>query len=136
MKLFVLGCLSAFLAALLGACAQQIHNISEAPVPPAPDGGILSKQDVKDAIISAATFKRWYARELDDDTGEAKITVRGRHNATIHIDYSESRYSITLVSSSGLDERDGTIHRNYNKWIILLDREIRQRLIPARLRQR
>ena len=127
LKLPVLGCL---LVLLLGACSTQrpIHNINGSPVPSGASGGTPSMMDVKDTIIEAAEYKRWRISERDDDTLEANITVRGRHQATISIDYSESSYSISLVRSEGLDERDGRIHRNYNKWVILLDREIQKRL--------
>lgn len=62
--------------------------------------------------------------------GEARIKcsilVRGRHYAEVLIPYSSSAYSIHYSDSRVLDydEKDQSIHRNYNKWVILLSQEI------------
>ena len=116
-------------AALLQAgCStqQRIHNVQGSAIP---GGRALSMQAVNKAITEAARFKRWRVSNVDDDTVEARITVRGRHKATVHIDYSTTSYDITLVNSTGLDQKRGRIHRNYNKWVILLDQEIQDRLL-------
>ncbi|KAA1190498.1 hypothetical protein F0M18_11835 [Pseudohalioglobus sediminis] len=125
--------LISILFSLLSACSTQqpIHNVQDSLVPPKHDGTLLTKQEVNQAIVKAATFKRWKASNLDEDTVQAKITVRGRHHATVFIDYSELSYNITLQSSDGLDEKNGKIHRNYNKWIILLDEQIQAELLEA-----
>jgi len=118
---------------LLSACSTQkpIHNVQDSLVPPKSDGTLFTKEEVNRAIVDAATFKRWKVTNLDEDTVQAKISVRGRHHATVFIDYSELSYSITLRNSDGLDEKNGKIHRNYNKWVILLDEQIQAVLIEA-----
>jgi len=42
----------------------------------------------------------------------------------VDIPYSPSSYSITYRASTGLNEKDGNIHRNYNGWIQNLTRGI------------
>jgi len=113
------------------ACSTQqpIHSISASPVPLRINGSILTQDEVKKAIFSAAKIKGWTPTSIDDDTVEAQITVRQRHKATIDINYSDRSYSFTLKNSEDLDQKAGMIHRNYNKWIILLDQQIQAELL-------
>lgn len=121
------------LSALLLLCAcglqQPIHNVAASPVPLKRDGSMLTLEEVKSAIFAAAIAKGWKPKLLDADTVEAAITVRGRHSATVVIKFSQRSYGITLKSSDGLDESAGKIHRNYNKWVILLDQMIQEQLL-------
>ena len=95
------------------------------------NGSALTMKEVEKAIFSAAIVKGWKPTNLDADTVEAAITVRGRHSATVDINYSRQSYDIVLKSSDGLDESAGKIHKNYNKWIILLDQTIQAELQQA-----
>jgi hypothetical protein len=115
----------------LSACSTQqpIHNISTSPIPLRTNGSMLTVEEVKKAIFAAANFKGWTPTSIDDDTVGAEITVRNRHSATVDINYSDRNYNITLKSSVGLDERTGMIHRNYNKWVMLLDQQIQTELL-------
>ena len=127
--------ISIFLIALFLICAcstqQPIHNIAASPVPLMRNGSMLSMEEVESAIWAAAITKGWKPTNLDADTVEAAITVRGRHSATVDIKYSQRSYDITLKGSNGLDESAGMIHQNYNKWIILLDQMIQAELLIA-----
>jgi len=120
-----------FLIAALTGCAtsQPIYNVVASPVPAGPDGQQPAIEEVNKAIFRAATYKRWKPSNLDEDTVQAEITVRNRHEARVTIDYSRQNYSITLVKSFGLDEKNGKIHRNYNKWVQLLDQQIQLELV-------
>ena len=51
-------------------------------------------------------------------------TVRGQYHAEIDIPYSADHYRIQYRDSSGLDYKDGKIHKNYIRWVRLLDRDI------------
>lgn len=127
------GCAILVASLLAAACSTQhpIYNIAQSPIPALRDGSRPSMQDVNKAITEAAIYKRWRVENLDEDTVRASITVRARHHATIDIDYSQTGYSITLVKSEGLDQRGGRIHRNYNKWVHLLDQQIQSRLLTT-----
>jgi hypothetical protein len=62
-------------------------------------------------------------RDIDDEHIEATVHVR-KHTAVVDILYSPSQYRIMYKSSDAL-LYDGTqIHRNYNKWVELLERRI------------
>lgn len=60
----------------------------------------------------------------------ASLSVRAKHFAEVEISYNEKTYSIKYKSSKDLDfnEQKQTIHRNYNKWVILLSETINREL--------
>jgi uncharacterized protein YcfL len=123
-------CLFSLLLGILVGCATShpIYNVVDSPVPAGLNGELPSTEEVKMAIVKAATFKRWQPTSVDEDTIEASIAVRNRHQAKVAIDYTRFSYSITLIESVGLDEKNGMIHRNYNKWVHLLDQQIQTEL--------
>lgn len=111
---------------LMAGCAnfQPILNI---------DNQVSQKktiEEVKNAILVAGTLKRWTMTELEPGRIDGKITVRNKHSAHIEIRYSATQYSLHYVDSQGLDaDGSGKIHRNYNKWITLLDQTIQVELL-------
>jgi hypothetical protein len=114
---------------LLGCVrTMPIYNVSNAPVVVA--SGNATSGEVRSAVIEALNTKGWLIRQ--DDPGQilAGINVRS-HQADIAIDYSATQYSITYQSSENLLYNGTDIHRNYNKWIMLLEREINQNLGAA-----
>jgi hypothetical protein len=50
--------------------------------------------------------------------------VRGRHRAEVEIRYTSFQYTIEYVSSQLLLAKQGTIHKNYNRWVESLDSQI------------
>ena len=118
----------------LGACStlQPIYNVESASVPTNQDGTPLAATDIAHAIHQAASYKRWDTKDISDGLIQASIVVRSRHEATVDIPYDSRHYSIRLKRTSGLDQKNGKIHRNYNKWIIHLKQEISSRLNQVR----
>jgi hypothetical protein len=112
------------------ACStlQPIYNVESASVPANRDGTPIATTDVARAIHSAASHKGWTAKDITGTQIQASIVVRGRHEATVDISFDSEHYSIQLKRTNGLDQSNGKIHRNYNKWIILLSEEIASRL--------
>lgn len=111
-------------AMAVGCTTKPVENIDQS-LPP--DSNRTSVQ-VQAAIRDALEEQKW---EVQQDSGNviyAAITVRERHHAEISIPYSSQQYSIKLRSSRGLDEKDGQIHRNYNKWVAILNNKILQNL--------
>lgn len=92
----------------------------------------LSKEEVKQNIIDAATLRGWTVKTINDSTLQANILVRNKHSITVNIPYTTSSYSIEYVSSSNLDAKSGTIHPNYNKWVYLLSEDINRHLAAAK----
>jgi hypothetical protein len=124
--------LIALLVLLCIACStnQPIHNITNHNIPQRGDAQ-LSSQEISQAIKDACVYKRWQPKQLEPGVIQAEITVRGRHTAVILISYDTDSYSIDYERSTGLDHRGNEIHRNYNKWVILLDEQISDRLEQA-----
>jgi hypothetical protein len=91
----------------------------------------LSAQQVQAAVVTAMGRRGWIVEEYSAGGVLARIDVRGTHTAKVKIPYDSQQYAIRYADSSGLNHGDGVIHRNYNKWVILLDREIQRELIRA-----
>lgn len=121
---------SALLAVFLTGCAttQPINNIAETSVPRLVTA---SQNQVGKAITSAVYARGW--RVIKDEPGliEASINVR-THRADVSIPYSAKGYSIEYKNSVNLDQSGNMIHRNYNKWVTLLDRQIQQELLDIK----
>lgn len=113
-------------AMAVSACKTTvpINNVSNAEVVGKP-----SLSQIKESIVEALKYKRWVPVSVEDKQITAEIWVRS-HYAKISIDYDNESYSINYIESNNLDFDAGKnqIHRNYNKWIILLDQEIRMNI--------
>jgi hypothetical protein len=87
--------------------------------------------DIATAIKSALIEREWTIQREEGGVIEAKLFVRS-HTAEIRIPFDKEYVNIQYVSSTNLlyDEKKGVryIHRNYNKWIKLLERDITNRL--------
>jgi len=119
--LFVL--LSVF---ILAACkTTPVYNIDKSQVP----AGISAKQ-VEKNIVKALVQKGWQVKANADGVILAEIMVR-THTARIEVSFDESQYSINYVDSTNLkyNAQKNTIHKNYNNWIIYIDRLIQTGLI-------
>jgi hypothetical protein len=115
-----------FALALAGCNTMPIQNVSDAPVTSA-SGTPLSNEQVRGAILRAGST---LGRQMRDD-GPNKLMgtlqLRG-HMAVVEIPYTSRSYSVKYRSSTGLDEKDGNIHKNYNGWIQNLTRGINAQL--------
>ncbi len=107
--------------------SKPVMNVQNEYVPKTRDGEQLSVNDVERAILSATQRRGWSSRVVKPGLIEASISVR-THRATIEIRYSSNSYSINYKSSENLDYDDGSIHRNYNNWVINLSRTIQNEL--------
>jgi hypothetical protein len=88
-------------------------------------------EDIAKAIKIALIDRDWTIQREEKGVIEAKLFVRS-HTADIRIPFDKEYVHIQYVYSTQLlyDEKQGVryIHRNYNKWIKLLEREIANRL--------
>ncbi|MDO6527085.1 hypothetical protein [Motilimonas sp. 1_MG-2023] len=87
----------------------------------------LTLSQVETAIVRAGEYKKWTMKVVEPGLIQGDITVRS-HQASIDVRYSATRYSISLRNSVNLQQSGDQIHRNYNKWVTLLDREINKNL--------
>lgn len=110
------------------AIAAKVENLIDLHVPASIDGSSPSVEDVKKAILAGCKRKRWIPVVDEDGNITCSITVRSQHYAEVEIPYSAKNFSILYKSSRGLKYKEGSqkIHRNYNKWVILLSQAIQQ----------
>ncbi|GFM72335.1 hypothetical protein PSCICL_33270 [Pseudomonas cichorii] len=88
----------------------------------------FSNEQMSRAIVTALNDRQWTVQSIKPGMIKAAITVRGRHHAEIDIPYTPTSFEIDYRSSTGLDYKDGQIHRNYNRWINLLRERILKEL--------
>lgn len=113
---------------LIGSSAwagKPINNL-DGQVPPQLDGEPRGLEEVKTAVITACSKRGWMPVIVGPNDIEAEINVRDKHFAKVKIHFTPETYSIHYLDSKNLDydSADQTIHRNYNKWVILLGRSI------------
>ena len=84
----------------------------------------LSEKKIKQVIVAALQKREWTVQRLSPQLVQAEITVRNQFHAEIDIRYTRNSYAITYRDSRDLGYKDGKIHRNYNRWVSMLDRDI------------
>jgi hypothetical protein len=119
-----------FVASGAALAGTPIQDLIGQPVPTKTDGKKMKVALVQQGIMEAAVQRQWTARVVKPGSISASILVRGKHFAEVTIDYTDSDYSIKYVSSRDLDydEAKREIHKNYNKWVTLLNQQITLRL--------
>ena len=105
---------------------EPIYNIVNQPIPAASQK--LSRNDIAKAIIAGGARTGWQIGPNDDGSLTGKIDVRGKHHATVTITFSQTNYNLTLVSSTNLLQEGNLIHRNYNRWVRDLEKNIDNQL--------
>jgi hypothetical protein len=89
-----------------------------------PASAQVSEEKVKQAIVAALQKREWIVLRQSPQLVQAEITVRNQYYAAIDIHYTRNSYAITYRDSRDLGYKDGKIHRNYNRWVSMLDRDI------------
>jgi hypothetical protein len=119
------------LALLLVGCAgKPILNIEQRPIPVAAQQ--LPPDRIEAEIIAAAQSRKWQIQR--EGPGHLVATqTRSSYYATVDIVFDQKAYSITHRASSGMREKDGTIHKRYNLWVGNLQRDIDTNLVNATL---
>ena len=82
------------------------------------------RAQMQQAIVKTLVARQWTVQQITPNRVPAQITVRGQYHAEIDIPYSADHYRIQYRDSRGLDYKDGKIHKNYIRWVRLLDRDI------------
>lgn len=120
------------LAVTVAGCAreQPVYNVDNHQVPVVAQN--LPMRQIENTIILAGTDRGWTFTPAGPGHLVGHLD-RDHHTADVDLMYSPVAYSIHYVSSSNLlASADGTqIHRNYNKWIHLLEDDIDQELTKA-----
>jgi hypothetical protein len=127
----VLQALTLGLALFAAASCQNapIHTVENHPVPAAAQK--LSLAEMEQAIIQAGSSRGWRFERL----GQGSLRATQRHpngyDAVVDVTFNQTAYNIRLNSTTGLRQRDGTIHPHYNLWVRNLEKDIEDRLHAA-----
>ena len=78
-----------------------------------PANNQVSDEKMKTIIVNALQKRNWTVQRLSPQLVQAEINVRNQYYAAIDI-----------RDSRDLGYKDGKIHRNYNRWVSMLDRDI------------
>ncbi|MFK3972178.1 hypothetical protein ACI2KS_15775 [Pseudomonas sp. NPDC087358] len=89
------------------------------------------QEQVKQAILTTLVKRQWSVQRVGPDLVQAQITVRGQFHAEIDIPYTADHYQIRYRDSREMNYKDGKIHKNYNRWVRLLDKGILNELRDA-----
>jgi len=103
-----------------GCTSKPIFN----PQHDLPANAQVSTDKMKQTIVAALEKREWTVQRLSPQLIQAEITVRGQYHAEIDVRYTATHYAITYRDSRDLGYKDGKIHRNYNRWVSMLDRDI------------
>ncbi|PHM39834.1 lipoprotein [Xenorhabdus mauleonii] len=107
----------------LAGCARNMPILT-------PQTTIMSHNSlpsVKKAILEAGKKRKWVMTEVSPGVIDGFLKNRD-HDAQIRITYTNKNYVINYVGSHKLREKNGTIHRNYNRWVNNLDKDIQLNL--------
>jgi len=85
-------------------------------------------EKTQQAILTTLVKRKWEVQRVSPDLVQAQITVRGQYHAEIDIPYTADHYQIKYRDSRELNYKDGKIHKNYNRWVRLLDKGILREL--------
>ncbi len=105
---------------------EPVYNIDNATVATG-SGAKATVEQVRTAIVQAAAARQWTLNEVEPGHFVATVHVRS-HMAQVDIKYSTNNYSVNYKNSDNLLYDGADIHRNYNKWIKILQTEINRAL--------
>jgi predicted small lipoprotein YifL len=110
----------------LAGCArtapiEQVHSTVSA--------GHTAAQ-VKNAILKAGLQREWIMSETSPGVIKGRLQARD-HSAEVRIPYSATGYSIDYATSLNLRASGGKIHKNYNRWVRNLDKDIQLNLAAS-----
>lgn len=90
----------------------------------------LALDDYKRAIIRGGAKRGWVFEEAGPGHLIGKIAVRGKHFATVDVNFDTRKFSITYKSSQNLKYNPELqqIHENYNSWVANLQSDIQSEI--------
>ena len=94
------------------------------------DGNKHSMHAIETAIKKGAIKRGWSVKKVANAELEAKNNIRGKHLVVVSIPYNRNGYRIDYKDSQNMkyDASANTIHKNYNKWVSNLERDINYEL--------
>lgn len=115
--------IAAFLLLTGFGAGAPLYNVVSSPIPQNPDATMAN---IQKAIIRAGLTLGWQVVAKEPGKLEAVLLLR-THRAVVDITHDTKVFSITYKDSTNINynERDKTVHSNYNGWIQNLEKGIR-----------
>lgn len=115
---------------------QPVYNVENAAygLSAAGQPRNLNMRQIEQAIVKAGANRGWVMERQSVGHVVGGLVVRGKHSATVDIYYDREAFSIVRKETQGLeyDPAADTIHKAYNKWVRILEQEIREEIQIAR----
>lgn len=130
-KFFKRGLFTVFACLLLSGCfgrVQPLYNVVSKPIPAASQA--LSMKEIGNVIELAAMGRDWLINKKQEGVYELTQTKK-THVAVVQVNYDQKTFSIKYKDSSDLLYNGTNIHRNYNRWVQYLERDIQMGLQQA-----
>ena len=115
---------TSLLVLLAGCRATPVLNIENAPIEIEKKH---SSKDIKKAIVRAGVGLGWQMKTKKSGHIVGTLYLR-KHVAVINVMYTKKSYSITYKHSENLNYDGTNIHKNYNSWVVNLNRQIQAQL--------
>ncbi len=116
---------TSLLVILAGCRSNPVLNIENAPIE---ISAKHSANDIKKSIIRAGVGLGWNMKVQKAGHIVATLYLR-KHIAVVDVTYTKNSYSLTYKDSTELNYDGTNIHKNYNSWIINLNRQIQAQLL-------
>jgi hypothetical protein len=110
----------------VGCAPTPVVNVTDAPVVVNKPGVTLD--EVGKAIVRAGATIGFQMIMNRPGLITGTYSPRGDFTAVVEVKYSTQKYSINYKDSQGLNYDGTNIHRNYNNWVLNLDRNIKTQL--------
>lgn len=119
----------AFVAGVLVGCANQpIYDVQNHPIPATAQKMPLER--IETVIIQAGQSRNWKFQRAG--TGHlVGVQTDPKFSATVDVYFDQNSYRIIKKSTTGMKEKDGTVHPHYNFWVRNLEHDIETYLVNA-----
>lgn len=87
----------------------------------------LSSEQVKQCIVRVAVRRYWSVIKQEPGLVQIKY-VTTEHVVVLNVFYSADHYKLEVDDETTLLYEDGRVHRNLNRWLKRLDRDIAKRI--------
>jgi hypothetical protein len=112
----------ALVVSVLTGCGNApIYNVTNHSMPQTAQN--LTQQEIDAIVIKEATERGWKLEPLGPGHMKGVLDIRS-HRAVVDIRADKSSLNIKYLESTNLNERNGIIDRNYNRWVVNLERDI------------
>jgi hypothetical protein len=127
MKKLVKWCAAVAVVGALAGCVSRTAPIETVQSPVATGH---TEAQVRNAILKAGLNRQWIMTDAGPGVIKGRQQARD-HTANVLIQYSANSYIIKYDGSTNLMAEGGQIHKNYNRWVHNLDKDIQISLSSA-----